>query len=452
MARLTSQRSLADKSEEWSPKKRKLMSRTVTITSGKGGVGKTNVSLNLALCLAQQGHRTCLFDADFGLANINILLGLQPEYDLKDVILNDKKLQDIIIKTDENIDILPGSSGLEELANLDTDQTDALIQSFSEMAGYDFLIFDTSAGISRNVITFCLASSEVVLVITPEPTSLTDGFALLKVLTLNGFKGEAKVILNQCKDAETANLIYKKFHAAAVKYLSLDVPALGMIYQDAKVVEAVKQQKPFLHLYPETNAAKCIRKIAERLLSGASDHLNESDMASFWNRFVQLVSSPLNLPGKKKMDKESPRTRSIEDEQKIQQTAKAFQQENPSGNTPLASSTNQTASGDVASQGPHLSSDGQKTEPPSQIPCTSLQEGAGNPGNCFMPLMEKLIGSISSVSQEIQKLRESIEGNGSSMAQVKASRSHDRNHSNPKPISLDFEAFLQNRNAVRKES
>jgi hypothetical protein len=289
-------------------------------------------------------------------------------------------------------------------------------------------------------------------VITPEPTSLTDGFALLKVLTLNGFKGETKIILNQCKDAETANLIYKKFHAAALKYLSLDVLALGMIYQDAKVVEAVKQQKPFLKLYPETNAAKCIRKIAERLLSAASDHLNASDMASFWNRLVQLISSPLNLPGKKKRNEESPGTRSIEDKQKIQQTGKAFQQQNLSDNASHASATNQTASGEVASQGPDPSSDGQKAETPSQIPCTSLQEGARNAGHCFMPLMEKLIGSISSVSQEIQQLREVIEGNGSSIAQVKASRSHDRNHSDPKPIRLDFEAFLQSRNAVRKES
>ncbi|MFO7738555.1 MAG: MinD/ParA family protein [Desulfatiglandaceae bacterium] len=422
------------------------MSRTIAITSGKGGVGKTNISLNLALCLARQGHRTCLFDADFGLANINILLGLQPEYDLKDVIFNDKTLPDIIIKTEENVDILPGSSGLEELADLDTAQMEALIQSLSEMAGYDFLIFDTSAGISRNVITLCLASPEIVLVITPEPTSLTDGFALLKVLTLNGFKGEAKIIVNQCKTAETADLIYKKFSSAAMKYLNLDVGALGMIYPDARVVEAVKQQRPFLLLYPDTNAAKCIQKIAEQLLSDASNQMPGSDMTSFWKRLLELIGGPLTLPVKKKGNREtglSPKAR--EDGSKAQQAAGTSQAEIASGMAPHGSAVAHTASNQIASQISAVASDGQAEATHSKR-SGPFEEGA------FMPLMERLIGSIASVSKEIQQLREAIEGNGNCGPQQNASGSPQPNHVHIKPIRLDFEAYVESRNTTRKES
>jgi flagellar biosynthesis protein FlhG len=414
------------------------MSRTIAITSGKGGVGKTNVSLNLGLCLAQQGHRTCLFDADFGLANINILLGLQPEYDLKDVIQNGKTLQDILIRTDENIHILPGSSGLEELANLTADQIEALLQSLSEMAAYDFLIFDTSAGISRNVITLCLAASELLLVITPEPTSLTDGFALLKVLKLNGFEGNAKVLVNQCKTAETAQLIYQKFSAAATKYLDLDVVSLGMIYPDANVVEAVKQQRPFVQLYPDTSAARCIREIATRLLSDASHPPNGSDTERFWKRLVDLIASPLTLPLKKKEgEKQKPATKAAEDGEKTQQAAPASQDKTSSGSSPHGRETERTAS--------------QVHSPPSP----GQPNGSGSPVSApfhegaLMPLMERLIGSISSVSKELQQLRETIEGNGNSIAPQKISGSHEPNK---KPIRLDVAAFVESRNASRKES
>ena len=134
------------------------MARTITVTSGKGGVGKTNLSTNLSLHLAALGHRTCVFDADLGLANINILLGLYPEHTLEDVILNEQPLSSIIIRNHLGIDIIPGSSGVEKIANIDSEHVDALIKSFSLLEDYDFLLFDTSAGVSKNVVSFCLSS------------------------------------------------------------------------------------------------------------------------------------------------------------------------------------------------------------------------------------------------------------------------------------------------------
>jgi len=409
------------------------MRRAITITSGKGGVGKTNVSLNLALYLSQRGYKTCLFDADFGLANINILLGLQPKHDLKDVILNGKKIQDIILKIDDHMDILPGSSGIEEMANLNADRIEILSQELSEMPGYDFLIFDTSAGISNNVISLCLATPEVVLLITPEPTSLTDAFALLKVLTLNGFKGEAKVVLNQCKNADVANLVYKKFQSAVLKYLALDVQALGIIYPDANVAEAVKQQRPFLRLYPDTTASKCIKKIGERLLSNTTDHLEYSDIVSFWNRCLQLIRSPLNMPGKERQsDKKGVESLSPGSGEKDQHTIEASQKGTFHGKE----------GGNEVKDNPPVSGVG-----------TNPQEGAMDMGPYIMPIMEKLIGGISCVSTELKLLREAIEGNVNAPLQFKTSpECPSLNRSDPKPIRLDFEAFLKRQGIYRKES
>jgi MinD-like ATPase involved in chromosome partitioning or flagellar assembly/HD-like signal output (HDOD) protein len=275
------------------------MTRTITITSGKGGAGKTNISVNLALHLAALGYRTCLFDADLGLANVNILLGLYPEYNLEDVILHQCDLKDVIIKNYEGIDIIPGSSGVERMANLEAAQIEDMIQSFSELDGYNFLVFDTSSGISRNVISFCLASSEVIVVITPEVTSLTDAYALLKILCLNGFKGSVRIVVNQCKDTAIARHAYTKFKETVKKYLPIDIVPLGIVVHDPIVEEAVKEQQAFVLLYPESNASKCIKSIAKRLIGDKAEDLEASDMSSFWTGYLKLVTSPLRLTAKK---------------------------------------------------------------------------------------------------------------------------------------------------------
>ncbi|RLB18632.1 MAG: MinD/ParA family protein, partial [Deltaproteobacteria bacterium] len=271
------------------------MPRIITITSGKGGVGKTNISLNVALYLASEGHRTCLFDADLGLANINILLGLQPEYTLKDLILDGRTIDDIIIRDYKGIDILPGSSGVEQVANLDPSRTQELIGALSQLEDYDFLLFDTSAGISKNVISFCLATLELVVIITPEPTSLTDAYSLVKVLSMNGYQGKLQVVVNQCKDFSAAKSVYNKFRGAIQKYLGMQVYALGVVFEDPKVVEAVKQQEPLLIRYPGSLASQCIRKIGQKLLDGTDEELSSVQVEGFWKRWLGVIQGPLKL-------------------------------------------------------------------------------------------------------------------------------------------------------------
>ncbi|MBW2106316.1 MAG: AAA family ATPase, partial [Deltaproteobacteria bacterium] len=288
------------------------MNRTITITSGKVGIGKTNICLNLALLLSGLGYNTCVFDADMGLPNINTFLGLQPVYNLKDAILNGLNLKDLIIKDYQGIDIFPGSSGLDDMTKSEVDRMQ-LIRSFSETAHhdfllhYDFLLVDAPAGISKTVISFCLASSEIIVVITPEHASLTEAYTLLKTLSLNGFKGGIWVVVNQCTTSHIAKLVYKRFKSIVAKNLRIDVMPLGLIYQDGKIDQAVKQQKIFvsvypkanaskcLQVYPKANASKCLQKIAERLVAKGTDHLQGFDVVKFWRGCIELISSPLSI-------------------------------------------------------------------------------------------------------------------------------------------------------------
>jgi MinD-like ATPase involved in chromosome partitioning or flagellar assembly len=273
------------------------MARIITVTSGKGGVGKTNISVNLALQLANLGHRTCLFDADLGLANANIVLGLYPEHTLEDVILNNKTIKDIIIRDYDGIDIIPGSSGIAKMADLEDREIQPLIKSFSELDRYDFILFDTPAGVSRNVISFCRAASEVVLVITPESTSLTDAYGLLKILSQNGFKGPAMVAVNQSKDAKIANMAYSKLKKTVQQYLSTDIIPLGLIFHDDHVAEAVKECKPFISLYPNCNASKCIKNIAKRLVEKQAEDIETHGLETFWTSFLSFSKNPLKSAG-----------------------------------------------------------------------------------------------------------------------------------------------------------
>ncbi|MBN2418197.1 MAG: MinD/ParA family protein [Deltaproteobacteria bacterium] len=271
------------------------MSRIITVTSGKGGVGKTNISVNTALYLAGQGYKTCLFDADMGLANVDILLGYYPEFTLEDVLMKKKTIKDVIIKTPSGLDIIPGSSGVKMLADPEPDQMEYLINSLSEIDDYDFFFFDTSAGISKNVISFCLTSPEIVLVITPEPTSITDAYALLKILCLNNFDSTVMIAINQCMSMEVANKLYSKFKEVVQKNLNLDIFPLGTIPLDPHVSKAVKQQEPLISVFPNSDASKGIKNIARYLVSKGSAELTNFELYDFWQKYIERLNGELVL-------------------------------------------------------------------------------------------------------------------------------------------------------------
>jgi len=264
------------------------MARIITITSGKGGVGKTSISLNLALSLAAKGLKVCLFDADLGLANVNVLTGIYPTRDLEAVIDGECGISDILIRDYHGIDIIPGSSGVEKIADLTKDQTSSLIKSFLEIEAYDYFIFDTSAGISKQVISFCLACKEIFLVVTREPTSLTDAYSLLKVLSRYKYQRTVNVLFNHVISAKAIKKAYTQLEKTVDRYLSMRLRPLGIVISDKKVQSAVVAQTPFLIKSPETAASKCINTIANKVIK-RSAAINDMPIEQFWNGCLSFL-------------------------------------------------------------------------------------------------------------------------------------------------------------------
>ncbi len=271
------------------------MTRTITITSGKGGVGKTNLSVNLALGLSRQGQSTCLFDADLGLANVNLLLGLYPDKSLGDVIAGRCRLADIVVKT-AGLDIIPGSSGVETLAGLEEHQRDRLIETLGDLKRYDFVLFDTSAGISGNVVSFCLSSPEIILVLVPEVTSLTDAFALLKTLALNGFSATVRVVVNRCRSQPMGRHVFDRFRETVKQYLKFELSLLEVIPDDGCVEAAVAAQQPFVQRHPDCAASRKVMSMVRRLIETPPEDLYPSGVQSFWRNWLRHRTGSLRIP------------------------------------------------------------------------------------------------------------------------------------------------------------
>jgi len=274
------------------------MARIITITSGKGGVGKTSISLNLSLSLAAEGFKVCLFDADLGLANVNILTGIYPEKDLEAVMDGQLGLTEIMIKNYQGIDIIPGSSGVGKMADLTQTQTRTLIRSFLDLDDYDYFIFDTSAGISSQVLSFCMASHEIILVATCEPTSLTDAYAMLKALSKFEYKSPVKVLINQVRSGKAAQKAYAQLKDTVNKFLSIRVEPLGIMVSDKNVRAAVISQTPFFLLFPDTIATRCIRTIREKLTRHAGS-TGDIPLEIFWDHCLSFLQK--HHPPKKEL-------------------------------------------------------------------------------------------------------------------------------------------------------
>ncbi|MDF2800167.1 MAG: hypothetical protein K0S61_70 [Anaerocolumna sp.] len=244
--------------------------RVITVTSGKGGVGKSNISVNLGITLSRLGKRVVILDADFGFANVEVMLGIRPDYNLSDLMFRGKGLQEIITKGPENIGFISGGSGISELSNVSRTQIEYLTQKLYELDEIaDIIIIDTGAGLSESVIEFVMASSEVLLVVTPEPTSITDAYALLKILNRKlDFSTEQtaiKMIANRIDSKEEARQLYMKLNMVVEKFLTVKMDYLGGIPQDNNVTKAVMQQKPYSILYPNSPSTKAVYELANTL-------------------------------------------------------------------------------------------------------------------------------------------------------------------------------------------
>ena len=244
--------------------------RVITVTSGKGGVGKTSMSINLAIQLKKLGNRVIVLDADFGLANIEIMLGIRPQYNLADLMFRGKEIRDIITYGPEDIGFISGGTGINEMANLTRDQVFQLIQKMYELDQYaDVIIVDTGAGIGDSVLEFVAASAEVILVATPEPTSITDAYALLKLLNRNSSykksKTMVKMIANQVRSHRDADELFDKLGMVVNKFLNIDIEYLGSVPYDEHMQRAIMRQKPLSMAEPNAAAARSVEKIARSL-------------------------------------------------------------------------------------------------------------------------------------------------------------------------------------------
>lgn len=242
--------------------------RVIAITSGKGGVGKTHTSVNLGLSLVQQGYKVLILDADLSLANVNVLLGFTPSANIQDILSGKAEAKDVIVNHETGIDILPASSGISDLTLLEQSEKMALVSALDELANeYDFLIVDTGAGIGSNVMYFNVAAEEIIVVIDPEPTTITDAYAAIKVLSTEHGRKHFSIIVNRLPKSKDGRKSYAKLAAATDKFLNVGMRYLGSIAEDEAVTEAVLAQTPYLELYPSSKASRDVVHIAKKIQS-----------------------------------------------------------------------------------------------------------------------------------------------------------------------------------------
>lgn len=240
--------------------------RTIAVTSGKGGVGKTHTTVNLGLALAALGNKVLLLDGDLGLANINILLGFKPKKTLQEVVKGEADLSEVIVEALENLHVIPASSGIPELTLLSEHERLSLINAFDDLANeYDYLLIDTAAGIGDNVLYFNVAAEDILVVISPEPTSITDAYALIKVLSTHCNRKEFNILVNRASNMTEAKSTYLQLANATEHFLNVSLKLIGHISEDSSVSQAVIQQTPFIKLYPSCKASLDISKVANKI-------------------------------------------------------------------------------------------------------------------------------------------------------------------------------------------
>ncbi len=268
--------------------------KIISVTSGKGGVGKTNIVCNLAYCFASMGKRVIIMDADLSLGNVSVLMGMIPKYNISQVIYGDKQLSDIIMTDPNGIMILPASSGISELSNLTEPQKINLMSRFDEFAGdldaggqpIDVLLVDTGAGISSNVLYFNLAASEIYAVVTPEPTSITDAYALIKVLSTKYGEKYFSIIVNNVKSEKEAKEVYRHLSLVSDKFLKVNLNYLGHIAYDDNLSRSVIMQRPVSNIFPDSKASLCFKKLAYNILSQKDNKISNGNIQFFLNRLL----------------------------------------------------------------------------------------------------------------------------------------------------------------------
>ncbi len=261
--------------------------KTIAVTSGKGGVGKSSISVSLAIALARNNVTVTLLDADLGLANVNVILGIIPKYNLYHVIKGKKKLREIVIEVPENIKIIAGASGFHQLANLDVKQRTDFIESVAELDSDDYMIIDTGAGVSQNVLAFVLAADEVIVVTTPEPTAITDAYGIIKSIAAQAPDKSIKLVVNRVQSVAEGKRVAQRVINIAGQFLNVKVENLGFVFDDIAVPKSVRNQKPFFVSYPKSKASVCVSIIAERIINREVENGKATGLPGFFRNLFR---------------------------------------------------------------------------------------------------------------------------------------------------------------------
>jgi len=240
--------------------------KVIAVSSGKGGVGKTNVSVNLAASLAKDGKEVLLLDADLGLANVDVLLGLNPAYDLSHVITGERTLEEVIIDGPANVKVIPASSGVSRMANLTVAEQAGLINAFNELGNaIDVMVVDTAAGISDSVVNFCSAAHEVVVVVCDEPASITDAYAFIKVMSRDHKIERFQILANMTHSTHEGRDLFNKLSKATDRFLDVILTFMGTIPYDERLRKAVQHQRAVVEAFPRSPSALALKRIARQI-------------------------------------------------------------------------------------------------------------------------------------------------------------------------------------------
>lgn len=268
--------------------------RVVVVSSGKGGVGKSTLALNIALCLCLRGKKILLMDADLGLANIDIMLGLVPKYNIHHMIQGKKSLKDIIISGPGGLNIIPGGSGIAELADLGGNELKRIMVELGKLDGeFDYMIIDTGAGISSNVLSFLLSADDVIFITTPEPTSITDAYGMVKAVAKRSEGKTLYLVVNRVADNTEGVLVAEKIKLVCERFLNLKIDILGHVVNEPMVGEGIRRQRAFIEIFPRSLAARNIDSIAFNLIK-ANDLAtgvvaNNGGIKHFFKKIMGLV-------------------------------------------------------------------------------------------------------------------------------------------------------------------
>lgn len=271
------------------PAKDRAKTRVIAVTSGKGGVGKTNFTVNLALALAGLDQKVVLLDADLGMANVDVVLGCPATYNLLNLVEDRIHIEDVTVNGPRGIRFLSGGSGVYELANMNSVQIQHILSQLSALEDWaDIILVDTGAGIGRNVLDFVIAADEVIIITTPDPTAMTDAYAMMKVYAGQRGTSPLRLVVNRVLDSQEGRDVAERLNTVATRFLGLQLHNLGMVYEDINMRQAVKFQTPVLLAYPDSVASQCIESVARKLLYTGSPSVL-TGIRGFFDRIFDII-------------------------------------------------------------------------------------------------------------------------------------------------------------------